>query len=235
MFFGGIEFLFVPLALIGLIVLGVVSVVAGRREPDPDGSRSYTVYLVSITFIALFVTLFASFGVLSSLLDLATDGGDAPFAPAPGVESFPGQLVDLQPEPDATDRAISGAVGAALAALAAGALLYFHGTRLLDLVGRPNFEHSGARRTFHGYLYFTCFVAALITVGAAATAAFGIFEIVAPGVAGTERDLGVAKLVSAAALAAASAVIFLYHWNRAETLRTRPAAAPPPPPPPIAP
>jgi hypothetical protein len=230
MFFGGIEFLFFPLALLGVIVLGIVSVVAGRREPDPDGSRSYAVYLVSITFIALFVTLFASFGVLSSLLDLATDGGDPGIVtPTPGFEPFPGGAVDLGP--DATDRAISGAVGAAIAALAAGGLLYFHALRLLELVDRPNFERSGARRTFVGYLYFTCFVAALIAVGAAATAAFGIFEIVAPGVAGSERDLGLVKLVSASALAAAGTVIFLYHWNRAEYLRARLGAAPPPPPP----
>ncbi len=230
MFFGGFGLFVLPLALLGVIVLGIVSVVAGRREPDPDGSRSYAVYLVSITFIALFVALFASFGVLSLLLDLATDGGSPGLVtPTPGFETFPGGPGDFGP--DATDQAISGAVGAALAALAAGALLYFHATRLLEIVDRPNFEQSGARRTFHGYLYFTCFVAALIAVGAAATAAFGIFEIIAPGVAGTERDLGLGKLVSAAALTAASAVIFLYHWNRAEDLRARLGAAPPPPPP----
>jgi hypothetical protein len=227
MFFGGFEFLLFPLVLIGLIVLGVVAVVAGRSEPDPDGTRSYAVYLVTITFVTLFAALFASFAVILSLLELATEPSAPDFGGfvEPGFEQFP-------TGGDPTDRAISNAVEAGIFAAAAGALLYFHATRLAALMGRPNLGQGGARRTILGYLFFTCFVAVLVALGAAVTAAIGLFEIIAPGTAGTERDLGLVKLVSSAALAAASGLIFLYHWRRAEDVRARLVTAPPPAPPP---
>ena len=48
-----------PLLVLGLITLAVLALVNGRREPDPSGRRPYAAYLVVVTFVALFTTVFA--------------------------------------------------------------------------------------------------------------------------------------------------------------------------------
>ncbi|MDP8929024.1 MAG: hypothetical protein M3O70_10745, partial [Actinomycetota bacterium] len=54
----GLGLLF-PAAVIALIVLGLLAVTNGRREPDPSGRRAYATYLLSVTFVALLTALFA--------------------------------------------------------------------------------------------------------------------------------------------------------------------------------
>ncbi len=55
-----------PAVVIALIVLGVI-----RREPDPSGRRAYAIYLLSVTFVALFTVLFALYPLVAAGTRLA--------------------------------------------------------------------------------------------------------------------------------------------------------------------
>ncbi|MDP8969153.1 MAG: hypothetical protein M3N52_01310 [Actinomycetota bacterium] len=66
----GLGLLF-PAAVIALIVLGVMAVSNGRREPDPSGRRAYAIYLLSVTFVALFSALFALYALAAAGARLA--------------------------------------------------------------------------------------------------------------------------------------------------------------------
>ncbi len=48
-----------PLVMLGLLGFGVLALINGRREPDLSGRRPYAAYLVLVTFVALFTTVFA--------------------------------------------------------------------------------------------------------------------------------------------------------------------------------
>lgn len=74
-FFGG--FGIVLVALIGLTVLAIVAVATGRGEPDPSGARAYAIYLTSITFLALFVSLVSGYQVVREIagLGIAEEAG----------------------------------------------------------------------------------------------------------------------------------------------------------------
>src|SRR3954471_4624450 len=62
-----IVLLLIPVAVAGIFV---VVVVANRTDTDPTGRRPTVVYAYAISFITLFVALFASFAVVSSLCSL---------------------------------------------------------------------------------------------------------------------------------------------------------------------
>ena len=48
-----------PLVVLGVLGFAVLALVNGRSEPDPSGRRPYATYLVLVTFVALFTTVFA--------------------------------------------------------------------------------------------------------------------------------------------------------------------------------
>jgi hypothetical protein len=57
----------IPLVILALIVFAIVALVTGRRDPDPSGSRPYTIYLVLIIFFAMFTALFALTAAASNI------------------------------------------------------------------------------------------------------------------------------------------------------------------------
>jgi hypothetical protein len=240
----GFGFLIVPLIVLGLLVLVVAAVLSDRREPDPGARRPYTLYLVAMTFVTLFITLFAASAVVSSIVRLAVPNSDglpaafaegsgkayveapseAPLVAQPGpTEIFEGGFGGFSPRSEH----VRSLVQAGLVVLAAGLILLYHGRRLRDLVAETGFAEGPSRRAYQGYLYAACFVGVLIVLGAGVAAALGLSRIIAPGTmgfgpAGSVRKDGIVDLVSMGILAAGAYAIFWFHWGRAEAFRRPP-------------
>ncbi len=252
MFFGVLEF--IPLVLLGLIVLAIANATSGRQEPDPTGRRPYAIYLVSVIFVALFALLFAATAIVSALVQLPlhdevsydalggvtvapgmASGSATVTAPPPG--SAGPEAVEVAPltqVPDADKDHIRQAIQSVLMGIIAGLLLLFHARRLRELINEPGFAEGPARRAYQVYLYTVCFVSVLVVLVAGALAAFALVRIIAPGTtevgapARFERDEGIRQFATTAFLALASSAIFRFHWRRASAFRTPPPEAPRP-------
>lgn len=74
------------------------------------------------------------------------------------------------------------AVQAALIAVAAGLVLRFHAAKARELLSEPGVGGSPAWRTYQAYVHTVCFVSVLIALVAGASAAYGLFRVIAPGV-----------------------------------------------------
>ncbi len=216
-----------PLVLLGVILLLVLGL-AGRGEPDPTGRRTYGVYLFAVTFVSLFIVLFASLLVVQALVQVALPDPSG-VVPVPVPSFQPSSSAAGSAYQDITSQVRSydpnrehwaNAVASALVALAAGLVLRFHAERARELVRQPGFEGSTVWRTYQVYIHAVCFVSILIALVAGALAAYGLFRVIAPGVtaqftpATDERDQGVSELVTGGVLAAASFAIFHFHWRR---------------------
>ena len=246
MFFGVLEF--VPLVLLGLIVLAVANATSGRQEPDPTGRRPYAIYLVSVTFVAMFVLLFSLTAVVTAVVQIplsdqvsydafggvSAGAGSATVAP-PG--SAPPEAQTVPPVTELTDADkshVREAVQAGLIAVLAALVLLFHTRKLRELIHEPGFAEGPARRTYQSYLYSVCFVSVLIVLVAGAVAAFGLIRIIVPATTGGEppggfgRDEGIRQFVTSAFLALAASGIFAFHWRRTAAFRTPPPEPPRP-------
>ncbi len=209
MFFGVLEF--IPLVLLGLIVLAIANASSGRQEPDPTGRRPYAIYLVSVIFVALFVLLFAATAVVSALVQLPLDdqvsydalggatvapemvsgsatvsapGSATVTAPPPGPTGPEAVEVPLTEVPDADTDHIRQAIQSVLLGIIAGLLLLFHARRLREVINEPGFVEGPARRAYQVYLYSVCFVSVLIVLVAGGLAAFALVRMIAPGTTG---------------------------------------------------
>lgn len=223
----------IPLVLLGLVVLGVLAL-AGRGDPDPTGGRTYAFYVFAVTFVSLFVTLFALIGVVQAVvrIPLPDSAGEFPvpigtgsavygeelIAPAPGSLGWQdsAQLQSFDPDREWWRMAVQ----AALIAVAAGIVLRFHAAKARELLTEPGVEASQAWRTYQAYVHAVCFVSVLIVLVAGATAAYGLFRVIAPGVtaqfssATAEREGGIVQLVTGGLSALAAYAVFAYHWRR---------------------
>lgn len=223
------------LASIVLLVAIILVLVAGRPADDRAGTRTQARYLGTITLLSLFIGLFAFFGVVRNLSDLIVEHQDHQSAPS----GIPKELQDLYqqlakagqgnlpiPGLDAgrdgavgrsDDADYRGAMRAGLLGLAAAGIFVFHKRRARKLVPADKFPSDATGRVARAALYGACAVAALIALLAAARGVYGLFRIVAPGVAGSAdadigREQGVAEFISFGLLALASAFIFLRAW-----------------------
>ncbi|MGH9282396.1 MAG: hypothetical protein ACRD0S_05610, partial [Acidimicrobiales bacterium] len=218
----------------GLVVLGVLAL-AGRGDPDPTGGRTYAFYLFAVTFISLFITLFALIGVVQAVvrIPLPDSAGEIPVPIGPGSAVYGEELIAPAPGFEGSQQGFRQyqsfdpdrewwrmAVQVALIAVAAGMVLRFHAAKARELLTEPGVEASPAWRTYQAYVHAVCFVSVLIVLVAGAAAAYGLFRVIAPGVtaqfssATAEREGGIAQLVTGGISALASFAVFVYHWRR---------------------
>jgi hypothetical protein len=243
----------VPFALILLVLLVVVVLVDRRDDLDPEGRRPFAAYVFVVVFLTLFTTLFALAAMVGSLVHLAIGDGSRESRGATPTQNFTvngstvtseaGQSgpIELRTSSDADDAHIRDAVRAGLLAAAAGGVLFFH----LGMTRRAADDPAGAgpaRRIYHAYLYAAMALAVIILVGAATAFGYGIFKVIAPGVASPsgvgERKTALPELATTAVLVAGALLIFLSHFRRRPNGGGPVAALPPgpdafaPPPPP---
>src|SRR3989442_6831457 len=137
---------FVPFALVVVII---VVLVAGRREPDPDHQRPAAIYYALVQFVTVFAVLFALSAMAASLFNLGTSdneyrGGRA-FRSRSGVVElhaergpsgafFQREVGRSYSNGNANDADWSSAVRAAIIAVVAAGIWFLHERR------RPRFE-----------------------------------------------------------------------------------------------
>jgi hypothetical protein len=229
-----------PLGLLALVVL----VLAGGRDIDPTGRRTFTLYVAAVSFIALFTALIASTAVVSSLAEKIDDDESSEDFVFP--EDFPQDgafpedrgILDGDGDGDGdddffddsdvseNDRVLQGTVQGALVLVAAGAVLLFHHRRRREYLAESDFEGSAAWRADRAYVYATCFTVVLVFLFATGFGSYNLFKLIAPGVFGSGDDSGIRKdglqaLLTLGWLALASGGIFRYYW-----LQVHPRAEP---------
>jgi hypothetical protein len=216
----GVE-IFFPLAVVGLIVLGLVAVGSGRRDADHSGGRPYAMYLSVISFIALFTLVFAVAFAVTELVSIPLDdrSGSDCIVTEFGEECFGNAGGDT------TDEHLRDGLRVALVAVAAGVILRWHLRRIDEQVAGPGFAQSPARLTYIAFGYAVCFVAMAVLLVEASLVAFSALKILGPGVfgntgdTGLDRNQGVIEMVAALVPALASYALFRWQWAKAEQLR----------------
>lgn len=241
----GFEFLLFPLVFLGVIVFGVLALVNVRREPDPTGRRLLAVYLTGVIFLTLFIVVFASFGVVSSLASAAFKdepehffGGPGGFGseefgvaeecfttPDGGTQCGPSSGSRTSPpvNNDNNEGYWRSAVQSALILIAAGIVLVPHWRRLKGLTSESDFDAGPAAGTYRTFLYVVCFISVVTALVAGATAAFGAFRAIAPGLASFtdvdfERSEGIVQLLGNAYLAGISLFLLRSAWPERTSL-----------------
>jgi hypothetical protein len=209
-----------PLGLLALVVL----VLAGGRDIDTTGRRTFTLYVVTVSFVALFTALIASTAVVSSLTEKIKDDDSAEEFDFDDeeFEDFEDEDFDFDTGDGVSenDRVLRGVVQGALVLLAAGAVLWFHHRRRREYTGERDFDGSAAWRADRAYVYVVCFTAILIFLFAAGFGSYNVFKLIGPGVfdSGDSSDIrktALQELLTLAWLALASLGIFRLHWLQA--------------------
>lgn len=237
----------VLVVLVGLVVLVAASISGGRRETDPNGERTTAIFLGVVNWVALFTVLFATFAIVIAVTGYIHSGetrgalGSIGLPPTSQVQapllygrttvSEPGGGIAVFQSVSPGYNVTSGALGAGLVALAALGVLRVYRHRLWAIIREPTRRSGPAGPPIRVYLLATAFAAVFIAVGAEASALFGIYRTVAPGVAGIGSGAhgpGLRQLIDSAYLALGALVIFRSHHRLAF-----PPAPPPEPLPPV--
>lgn len=208
-----------PLGLLALVVL----VLAGGRDIDTTGKRTFTLYVVTVSFVALFTALIASTAVVSSLTEKIKEDSSNGLDDE-DLEDFDDDDFEFDfgtgDDVSENDRVLRGVAQGGLVLLAAGAVLVFHHRRRREYTAERDFDGSAAWRADRAYLYVVCFTAVLIFLFAAGFGSYNVFRLIGPGVFGSGDDADVRKsalqeLLTLAWLAVAALGIFRYHWLQA--------------------
>jgi len=206
-----------PLGLLALVVL----VLAGGRDIDPTGRRTFTLYVCTVSFVAVFTVLIASTVIVSSLTEKIKDDESSEGLfnfedlDVEEFEDFEG--VDGGSDVSQNDRVLQGTVQGGLVLVAAGGVLLFHHRRRREYVAAADFDGSAAWRADRAYVYAVCFTAILIFLFASGFGSYNVFKLIGPGVFGAGDDEAIRKsalqaLLTLAWLALASGAIFRYYW-----------------------
>lgn len=220
--------------LAALVTAAIIILLVGRGDNDADGRQSQLRYYGLVCIVTLFVTLFATFSAVRALTDLVVDHQER-------VEQLENATTDtslygygsefLNTVPPSytyqqnNDGNYAAAVESGLVALTAGAVFLFHYRRRRALTDGA--DRGG--RVERAYLLGVCFIAVLLAAYASARAAYGIFEIAAPGIATGRGEVGraegISHLLSYGLLAGAAFAIFRSGCARATAItNARPAA-----------
>jgi hypothetical protein len=218
---GGLAIFLIPLVVVVILIL-----VAGRKDDDPDGTRTQARYLGAIAIVALFVALLAFFGTIHALTDLIVDK-----APRGGGSALPKGLRDILDQVPGLG-GTGGGGGAArtddadyqtaartvLLGIAASAVFVFHIRRARTLANPDAFPEQAPGRVARAALYGACFVAAIIVIVAATKGFYGLFKVIAPSTFGSGdddvvRQRGISEIISFAFLGLGATFIFLRAWH----------------------
>ena len=203
-----------PLGLLALVVL----VLAGGRDIDPTGRRTFTLYVCVVSFVAVFTVLIASTAIVSALTEKIKDdesSGDIVFDEE--FEDFEDFGVETGSDVSQNDRVLQGTVQGALVLVAAGGVLLYHHRRRREYLAAADFDGSAAWRADRAYVYVVCFTAILIFLFASGFGSYNVFKLIGPGVFGAGDDDAIRKtalqeLLTLAWLALAAGAIFRYYW-----------------------
>jgi len=181
-----------------IVVLAIVAVVilGDRKEPDPQRDRPLAVYLGTACFVGVAMLLMSVFVVVTGATSITE-----------GARNHDEDVTGL----------VSGLI---VAALAAG-VVRFHLPQLKSVSDSPN-----GLRVFTRYVYITSFLALLVALGTAATAAFAVYGTVAPETANYDSWADAFRqLISMGVMAAASGLVLQWHWRQATELRAAETSA----------
>jgi len=202
--------LLLPLLIGGIFV---VVVVANRAEPDPSGNRPALVYSLGVSFLTLFITLFATTAFVASLCRLIGSHGRMPRLYADYLGIHGGHQ---HPLGDSVARA---AVLSAIVALIASVTCWLHlraAGRAAAGVGSPVDPLARVRSS---YVAAVSFVSVFLVVVATVVVIYDIFRGAAPGVFTSSGRGGgsdsLRSLIPALYLALAAGVILLAHLRHA--------------------
>jgi hypothetical protein len=213
-----------PLGLLALVVL----VLAGGRDIDPTGKRTFALYVATVSFVAIFTALIASTAVVSALTDKIGESSSSEDGVVDDFEDFDFEDEEFDEfeefgsgsDVSENDRILQGVVQGALVLVAAGGVLVFHHRRRREYVAAADFPGSAAWRTDRAYIYAVCFTAILIVLFATGFGSYNVFKLIGPGVFGagdddTIRETALRALLTLAWLALAAGGIFRYYWLQA--------------------
>jgi hypothetical protein len=127
-------------------------------------------------------------------------------------------IFDFSAEPN-NDSNYAAAMASGLVAITTGGVFLLHGRWRKRLARADDVPGGAVTRVDRAYNYGVCFVAAITVAIGLTSAAFGIFEVVAPGVAvggngRVARGEGLAELAAFGGLALVALGIFVVSWRR---------------------
>ena len=223
-----------------VVIATILVLVAGRKEPDSEHSRTLARYVDSVNLLSVYVVLFATYAIVAQLTRFIVDERRR-FSSGPDLldvagSSFSEGAAYINRGNDAIWRS---AVLAALVLLAAALILWFHRRQRRRMLAVDGFEATAAWRVDTAYRYAVCFVAAFVVLMALAFGLYGLFRVAAPGVAvpgggATVRQKGFGQAISLLVLGVGALLIFRLHWAGSLMKRSRPPVAGEPEPTPLA-
>lgn len=214
-----------------LIVAVVLLALAGKSEDDPRRERPAALYLSTLTLVGVLAVLAGTFLAVNGLVELTDTkpsgwtsyserievGGEFEFGP--DMRQRGRRLQPLPPvaRPGANhDDDVSQLIGGLIVGAVGLALLRFHVPKLQDLA--DNSEGPGAR-VYSRLLYIVSGVALLTGLGAAGSALYAVYGMIAPDTAGAgEVTDALRALITALAVATVAWALFREAWSKSEDL-----------------
>lgn len=210
-----------------LIVAVVLLALAGKSEDDPRRERPAALYLSALTLVGVLMVLAGTFLAVNGLVELTDTKPSGWTSYSEAIEVRPdfefgqrGRRVQPLPpiqRPGANhDDDVSQLIGGLIVGAIGVALLRFHVPKLQDLA--DNSDGAGAR-VYSRLLYVVCGVALLTGLGAAGTALYSVYAMIAPDTAGAgEVTDGLRSLITALAVATVAWALFREAWAKSEDL-----------------